>query len=329
MRNRSTQNLKRAQQSISWYDTPETLADPGRGATPDYYEHLNTHMLIDDLRNSVIPIAGYTRKPFDVTLVPPDEAAEELISEAIDRRGYSHDLAGAVCDFIQMCAGTLLTFTEAYYEIGYFLDDEGKKVAFYLSPVPPRSIVIEGTQIKQYVPAIIARERGLQGQHVTLSPETIMAFSLPEYVRADFPEMLRFLAQQSARLLPKFAMQNLENPSKRVPFDSDKYWRAQKMALAAVTKDIGYNFRDYNMQYVTEYYYWHRDLMFENFKVELRESILDVLNGGIARAGKELGFACQIKVEGLPNKNDIKTAQEKLAAGEGSFEAILKPFRYH
>jgi hypothetical protein len=101
------------------------------------------------------------------------------------------------------------------------------------------------------------------------------------------------------------------------------------MALYDATKLIGYNFRDYNMEHITEYYLWHRDLVFEKFKVTLRNSILATLNDGITRAGKELGFSSQIEIKGLPTEDDVAAAQEKLAVGDGTFEEILKTFRYY
>lgn len=320
------QDLKRSQQSVFWY-LSETQNDPNLRKLPDYYRHMYPSMLIDDVRHSVIPVPDHTRKPFSITLIPPDHKAEEIIAEAIERQGYGVGLSDAVYSFMDLCAATLVELEEAYYEIAYFIDAENKKVGFYLSFIPTGTIIHEGDTMKQYVPADIVRQRNLPGQYLDLIPENILSFKLPEYVRHDFGSMMSFLARQSNNIAPEFYMDNLHNPQNQIPFDYGKFHRTQKMALHEATKLIGYNFRDYDMEHITEYYLWHRELEFERFKIEFRKSILATLNDGISRVGKELGFNSQIEIKGLPTDADVSAAQEKLLSGVGTFNEILSTFR--
>jgi len=328
MRNNRRHDLKRSQQSVFWY-LSETQDDPELRKVPDYYSRMYTSMLIDDVRNSVMPFHDHIRKPFTVTLSPPDQRAEDLIADAIKRQDYGINLPDTLHSFMDLCASTLIANEEAYYEIAYFLDEEDKKVAFELTFIPAGTVIHDGNNMKQYVPANIAQQRELPSQYLELAPERILIFTLPEYVRQGFNSMMDFLAGQSDVIVPGFYMDNLRNTQNKVPFDQEKFHRTQKMALYDATKLIGYNFRDYNMEHITEYYLWHRDLVFEKFKVTLRNSILATLNDGITRAGKELGFSSQIEIKGLPTEDDVAAAQEKLAVGDGTFEEILKTFRYY
>lgn len=335
MRLNRKHDLKRSQQSVFWYDTAETMADPRISKRTDYYHHSYTSMLIDDVRNALIPTPNHTERSFDINLNPTDEAAERIVIDAIDRRDLGSDLTDALWDFMEECAAAVIVNEEAFYEITYYLDGDGKKVAFYLSYIPAGTVLHDGDKLKQYVPESIAKERELSGQYFDLSSERILIFTLPRYVQSGFGEMMAFLAKESENLFPKFFMDDLHNMSNprsgnnRTPFDQAKFIRTQKMALAEATKLIGYNFRDYSMEYVTEYYYLHRELLLERFKVELRNSILATLNEGVIRAGKELGFNGQIEILGLPTIEDVITAQTKLSKGNGTFDEIMKPFKYY
>lgn len=326
MRTNRRRDLKRSQESVFWY-LSEIQNDPKLRKRPDYYRYMYPSMLIDDVRHSVMPVPNYTRKPFTVALAPPDQRAEKIIAEGIERKDYGIELSNAVHSFMDICSATLVELEEAYYEIAYFIDEENKKVGFYLSFIPTGTVIHEGNSMKQYVPAEIVHQRNLPEQYLDLTPDRILSFNLPDYVRQGFGSMMSFLAEQSDRMAPKFYMDNLRNPQNQLPFDMEKFHRTQKMALREATKLIGYNFRDYNMEHVTEYYQWHRELEFERFKIVLRNCILATLNDGIARAGKELGFNSQIEIKGLPTEADISVAQEKLSSGVGTFDEILSTFR--
>ena len=101
------------------------------------------------------------------------------------------------------------------------------------------------------------------------------------------------------------------------------------MARVQASKVIGWDGRFLiGSQDVTEYYKWHRLLLFERFKIELRDGIIATLNNVISRAGRRIGFAGQLKVKGLPTLTDVRDGQEALLTGSKSFGEILGIFRF-
>lgn len=104
---------------------------------PSWFNYLYTHMLIEDVRNGVVPFTRIsTGKEFGLRLEPEDNSANQLIAKAIsqDRERWYHGiLKDVVCDFIRHTAGTLLYYGEAYFEIVYLLDDANRANGFDLS----------------------------------------------------------------------------------------------------------------------------------------------------------------------------------------------------
>jgi hypothetical protein len=77
---------------------------------------------------------------------------------------------------------------------------------------------------------------------------------------------------------------------------------------------------------VLSYYWIQMDILFHEFKVELREEILKAMNAGLLQIGRRLGFEVQLRIEGLPTLNDAKTALHELKSGEKSFTEVMKVF---
>ena len=327
MRHRQEPGLHRSQQSIFYYSDLEGRRDPVLRARPDYFVLLYPHMLIEDVALGIMPIGGRVeKKPFRVFVTPQNPRIEELIAEAIARRDYRRDFTSAVCDFFHDCAQTIMAFEEATYEIVYLSKpDEGAVVGFELMLIPQQTVIRRRGDIVQYIPADVAHKRKVS-QYVQLSPERILTFKPPEYVQDKLGHIMESLAILSNPILPDFALQGAGGGLQQVPYDSTTHIRVQKRALADAGKLIGWNARGLFQEEVLEYYWLYRQLLFEKFKIELRNSILATLNNGLDRAGRELGFSGRIEIEGLPILADIDAAQVHLAAGDRPFKEILEPF---
>lgn len=175
---------------------------------------------------------------------------------------------------------------------------------------------------------IFKPKMGVLSETIELTPDNIVIFEFPAYIRDDYrPMMSALYAQGEITSMPNFVLPSMKGEIAPVPFDSNKFSRDQKMAVAEATKLIGWNAREVaDDVFITEYYYLHRFLLFERFKLEVRESILSKLNEAIARTGKKLGFTGQIVVEGLPSLAVIEDAQQGLEQGDRKFNDIMKPF---
>ncbi len=122
-------------------------------------------------------------------------------------------------------------------------------------------------------------------------------------------------------------MNELVSEQKRTHYDVKAHIHMHNVALANSTKLFGWNARLLFQGEALEYYLIHRNLLFERFKIELRDSIVKTLNEGVKHAGSKLGFTNEIVITGLPTINDVQTAFEHLQKGDASFEEILAPFQ--
>lgn len=146
----------------------------------------------------------------------------------------------------------------------------------------PSSVKAEGGKLTQYVPESVGRKMGLHSEVIELTPENILTFELPAYIRNHYTTMMGALyAQGEVASVPDFVLPSMKGEIAPIPFDLSKFNRDQKMAVAEATKLIGWNARQIpDDVFITEYYYLHRFLLFERFKLEVRESILSTLNEG-------------------------------------------------
>jgi hypothetical protein len=327
MRNRSRKNVELVRQSETWYQTDETRNHPALNSLPNYEESHYTRMLIEDVSNGAMPYSG-SKWSVNARLDPSESEIEELVEEAISRNDYRRNFYEVIAEFAQECAAWMMTYGKAVYEIAYMYEDDNKPVAFTLFSVIPNSIKAEKGKLKQYVPGSVVRESELPSDVIELTPENFITFELPPYMRSEYTPMMDALyAQGSLTSMPDFVLSSMKGEIHPVPYDLKKFSRDQKMAVAEATKLIGWNARQApNDEFKTEYYDLHRFLRFERFKLEVRNSILLTLNQAIARAGKKLGFECQIKVEGLPTLTDVQDAHKALAQGSKKFIDVINPF---
>lgn len=319
--------MKLVRQSESWYQSDETGTHPALDPLPNYDDSHYTRMLIEDVRNGVMPYSGSKWSAVG-RIDPPNPEIEALVEDGISRNDYRRDFYEVIAEFVQECAAWMMTYGKAIYEIAYMHDANDKPVAFVLVDILPSSVKAERGKLRQYVPESVVGELELASDIIELSPENFFTFELPEYMRDEYAPMMGALyAQGSLTSMPDFVLSSMKGEIRPVPYDLKKFSRDQKMAVAEATKVIGWNARQVpNDEFKTEYYDLHRFLRFERFKLEMRNSILLTLNEAITRAGKQLGFEGKIIIEGLPTLTDIQDAQKALAQGSKKFIDVINPF---
>ncbi|MCI0407261.1 MAG: hypothetical protein L0191_01645 [Acidobacteria bacterium] len=301
--------------------------DRGRRTRPDYFRQLYPHMLIQDVSVSIMPIGGRTEKrPFDVVLTPADSGTESLLAGALSRGGYRTELRAAVCDFVQECAQVILAFGEAHYELVYFADGEASSpFEFEVTLVQPGTVSRRWGKLVQYIPPEIAKKRGLP-VYLELPEESVVTFTVRAALRRELARAMDALGVMSRQTFPPFVLERGAGDKNTIPFDVTVYNRARKVALATATRYIGWNARGLLLDEALEYYWLHRELLFERFKIELRTQILGTLSNCIERASRRIGFSSRLEVEGLPTPAEVEAAQAALEVGDRPFKEIAGRF---
>jgi hypothetical protein len=321
----NTQQLQSSQKSVHFFrEEVENNKHRTRDGS-DRYAELYPHMLIEDVSLKIMPIGGHTENSdFRVEWSPTDSEVETAIVQALsrDRRGV---LSEVVCDFFHDCAQTLMTYGRAVYEIVLLSSPEsGHLVSFRLVQINPDSLTVKRDNIIQSIPKSVAVSRQINEQ-VSIPPDTIQLFLLPESLRNIFKalmEKLSFLSSPG----PTELMFPENTSTQEVPYNYTKHMNMRDIAILDAVKEIGWNARRQPEKDVLEYYWLERYLRFEEFLVNLRSCILANLNEAVLKAGRKMGFSGVVAIEGLPTLDDVKESRRRLSVGDGRFDEILKPF---
>ena len=325
MRRRIERHTLQREQQTEWFYRNETPAFAGQLAIDTA---MDSHMLIEDVHNGILPIGNSDEDKWNVTLQPGNTAVEELLIGALDREGHAHDLQEALQEFVPDCAQNLMRYGECAYEIVRLVLPETDDVKrFDFMPIPAGSLRHQRGQWTQHLPSTVAIERK-KPRVIPIEPERLILFSLPPILgtKKQHFQMLQNMVVLSKNIMPSFGMACLLGSSS-VPYDQTLFFKTRALATAEATKQIGYDQRSLFHEYCGDYYWFFRILKFHRFKIILRNSILSQLNNALPQIGTEFGPVGSIAIEGLPTIEDVEEAEKAMREGTRSLTEIMKPFR--
>lgn len=272
-------------------------------------EGAEAHMFTEDVHHGVIP---YTRQDkIEVALFPENAQAEELVADALRRkRSYRKHLDDAVVDFVRECTQTLMSFGKAQYEIVTERDAASNEpVGFRLQWVMPYTIRrARGRWVQDLGPAV--DEQRNRNRFLPVDISRIVTFELPKSLTArKFLRIKKELAGIGVSLIPNFGLDPASLPA---GYDFTLFVNQRERALAAVTREIGWNGRGSMGKYMTEYYYAARDIRFRRFLLSLRETILAKLNAVLAKQLQRFNAQGELRIAGLLTSADIDALESSL-----------------
>lgn len=328
MRRKRDPELERIQESVFYIPDATVAEDTRLRMREKYIDEYYPRLMIEDMKLGIMPIGGRAdKKQFQVSVEPKNPEVKQTIEKALTLGEYHRDLASVVCDFVAGCAVELLIYEKATYEIAHLLETKSKELAgFELIHINPRTLIHREKELLQFVPTELADKLG-KPQYIKLTPERIITFEIPPSYRAKVGKIMESLGVLGVHTMPEFVMRDITSGSRSTAYDTKHHIHMHNLALASVTKFLGWNARLLFQNEAMEYYLIHRSLMFERFKIELRDSIIKTLNEGIKRAGEQVGFIAEIVVTGLPTLNDVQTAYNHLREGDVPFGEVLEPFQ--
>src|SRR5665213_241022 len=298
-------------------------ADRIMGIPKPFAEHY-TRMFLEDVGHGVMPIGGHTkRKDFAVSISPADPTIEQMIVSAISRREYNCEtLTGSLCEFFRLTASGLCAFDRSTHEIAYIADAETQKITgFRLFFINEQQIVKRFRQLYQFVPPEIVKEENVS-RMIPLPKEDLIIFTPP----AEFQKILRNMREDLSTLSDFGSMFEMVRGDKKYQYDFKTHQNSKELALLKVCRPIGWIARGTFNEKILSFYLVYLQLLFEKFKIRLREEMLVALNDGLRRAGQKIGFSVQLRVTGLPTMIDVEDAMEKLNSGRKPFVELMDPF---
>lgn len=295
-----------------------------RSRERDYFREMYPRMFIEDVTVGLMPIGGRSeRREFGAWLLPRDQPSEGVVAEAIGR-SRAWDLGPAVCDFAHDCGQIVMAYGRAVYEIVYRSEaPDAPPSDFRFEFVRPSGVARAGTGFVQRIPSSIAEEQGVP-EEVLLPDERVLIVEPKIYADREVGHVLELLSVLSGQTVPRFYF----DETMQGQFDFTVYHRSLKQALAAATRSVGWNVRGLLTEDLSEHYWMQRHLLFEEFKIQLRDEILASLGAGLQRVGHVMGFSGELEVSGLPTVRDVAEARTALMEGRGSFKEMTEPLRF-
>jgi hypothetical protein len=322
---RNSDKLRSTRHSYSYYpvDNP-VLTERMRAAFP--VEGYYTYLLNQDLEH-VIPYDVGRDGEREVRVVGPDaNRAMPLIASALSERGYP-SLDDGVRDFVSSTAQHLVLGGPCTYEIDflYSADEMGDDppAAFRLELIAPGTFSTLGSTPIQYVLPTISPLRDRSGiSYVSLDPSTLVTFTLPSDLVSPVRTMVDFLLAANREQGKDFALME-RSLTESTPYDFTTHNREKGELFAEVTQPIGWNVRDLFKDNRLEPYSVWRQIRFLEFKVRVRDAILERLNQAIRRVGRKMDFAATIELTGLPTPGDVRTLKEDFRSGRRSLRDLV------
>ena len=168
-----------------------------------------------------------------------------------------------------------------------YSDDQ--PAAFGLELIRPGTLgALDGAPI-QYVLPTISETRGSTGlSYVTLDPSTLVVFTLPPDLVAPVRTLIEFLMTANREQGKEFELTR-QSMTETTPYNFSAHLREKGRLFAEVTQPIGWNVRDLFKDDQLEPFSVWRQIRFLEFKVMVRDSIIEQLNTAIAQVGKRMG----------------------------------------
>jgi hypothetical protein len=211
------------------------------------------------------------------------------------------------------------------YEIDYLYpaaDSPGRPVEFRLELVLPGTLSYHGRQPIQYVLTAFGGPQDKTGlTYIDLDPATLVTFHLDPVAEAAVRKMVSFL--RAANSLQGAEMPLIEQSMRgSTPYNFTEHQRELGELFARVTEPIGWNVRGlFQDNHLAPYDVW-RQLRFLEFKIRLRDLIMDRLNIALAEVGRQMGFRAAIELVGLPALQDVDEAKGDLNSGRRSLDDL-------
>ena len=111
-----------------------------------------------------------------------------------------------------------------------------------------------------------------------------------------------------------------------MPYDITELSEIEQRAVASITRSTGWNGRRTFNKAVTNYYAMCRFLRSEEFKIRLRDTVVDGINRILAVAGATVGFTAEVSLHHLPTLEEIAVSRNDLAAGRLGFSQMIDQY---
>ena len=310
------ESLEGTRRSRTFYPVsdPSIAAKMQAVSSQGYY----TYLLHQDIKTVIPYDFGRGDGPSARVIGPDRDRVQRLIAAAISVRDHSYSLTESLRQFVSSTAENLVFDGTVTYEIDY-LPPAGttaeRPTSFRLDLVAPGTTGSHKGRPIRYVPTAFDGQQDETGLHyVELDPATLVIFRLDPNLEEPVRKMIAFLRAVDGQQCAKAALME-QSVTGRSSYNFAKHQRKRSELFAEATRSVGWNVRGlFKESHLEPYEVW-RQIRFLEFKIRVRDSIIDRLNAALAEIGQRIGFEVSIELSGLPTLQDVESAKEDLKLG--------------
>ena len=290
---------------------------------PRPYGDFYVKMFLDDISTRIVPYDSSPGAKWRVLLKDNDDNSRRLLRSALVTNGESlGSFDRRISEFLRLATSEMCAFDSATFEIAYYFEDERTISAFEFFHINHAQIETRHGKLYQVVPPDVAQRRGVSTR-IDLEREDLLIFCLPEPLRKKLSNFRENLYQLSETRHAPFA---LEMDKKLPQYDFGVHMETHKLALAQACLATNWGVRGEFNKESSGYYFVHKFLAFQEFKIRIRTYMLSTMNEALLRIASKLRFKGQIDVAGVPTLEDVSSGFEHLKNGDRSFKDIMDPF---
>lgn len=290
-------------------------------------------MLFDDVRSNVMPYRLLDgRRQIKIEVEPSGMGYERLVADALTGGDGYRSLFDAVCDTFREVSVELLLYQQSVYEmICRRHNDSHECLKSADSDASDWSFSFTRANLSTgrngHSAGKLLEADHSETCHLRADWRYLATFALPERYRQVMPVILEWLLKIGNSDMALQAL-NASDGFAQMQFDSIEHRKSQMLALAEVTRPIGWTARASFDSLVSEYYLVLRHLEYERFLMRLRNVILGTLNLALASFGDGTGTMMRVQIHGLSTDLEIDAAVRDLEAGRVRLLEVMDRFRF-
>ncbi|OGP83553.1 MAG: hypothetical protein A2Y95_12940 [Deltaproteobacteria bacterium RBG_13_65_10] len=250
---------------------------------------------------------------------------QELLIASLPFNEYREDLSGAVVHFAKMVAQEFILEEEMSFEVrgGWDRSSHHPRLeAARLEYVYLDSIVRVGPWMYQMVPPE-AEEENSPGKVIRLDSKRIVTFKPPHHLRRALSRLrsgFLLIARPEHEWMMSMGRQEVHEDFKAVVL-------AYNVHRARLSAPLGWNARGLFGDHIADFHWAMRELRWQRFCIEVRDSILTTLGEVFALIGSWRGESPRLIWEHLPTIQQVEEGEKQIMDEGARFEDVLKPFR--
>ena len=284
-------------------------------------DHHNSgeHLFVRDYHT--IFLCNRTKKKVSCNITPTSSEKERVIANGISNYNHPRSLTDALCNFIETANYSLFKTGVAMYEVVYEKDYTGNITNFSFEHLDPVYIFHFFGNYYQVVPWWVAKKNHIRAQIIKIPANKILhiEFSRELGGKRKLRNIFKRLYKLKKEPIPNFQKEAIEK-NENIGFNLDEFKKTQYLEIAKLTANLGWNQRQTSEKYITEYYWFLRELKKMQAQAIVRKEILKKLNDFLN--GPILNFGITLAIQNLPTKETIQEQEELMSKGDIRFTDI-------